>query len=187
MVVNMLFNKDMFIELCGGNKLKPRQKDGLLFLISSMELDKELTDIRWLAYLFATIQRECADTYQPIEEYGKGKNKPYGKLINGKAYYGRGYVQLTWLDNYKTMSKIVGYDLVSAPEIALQPIIAYQIMSHGMRHGSFTGVSLSKYINETKCDYINARKIINSLDHAVEIAKVAEWFEQVLKDCLIEG
>lgn len=179
----MQFDHSKFIELCGGGKLKPGQRDGLLFLLTSMEQDEHITDIRWMAYMFATVQRECADTYQPIEEYGKGKGRPYGQIINGHAYYGRGYVQLTWIDNYKTMSKAAGVDLVNNPAMALNPSIAYQIMSHGMRNGSFTGAKLSKFINCERCDYVNARKIINGLDHAAEIAKVAEWFEKVLREC----
>lgn len=179
----MKFNHDKFIALCGGDKLKAGQRDGLLFLLSSMENDEHLTDVRWLAYMFATIQRECGGTYRPIEEYGKGKGKPYGQLIGGIAYYGRGYVQLTWLYNYKKFEKILNIPLVAQPELDLTSTIAYQIMSHGMRNGSFTGVGLSKYINADKCDYVNARKVINGLDHAAEIAKVAEWFETVLREC----
>lgn len=148
-----------------------------------MEADEHLTDVRWLAYMFATIQRECGGTYQPIEEYGKGKGKPYGALINGIGYWGRGYVQLTWLDNYKKFQKILNIPLVAQPELALTSTIAYQIMSHGMRHGSFTGVGLIKYINGDKCDYLHCRRIINGLDNAAEIAKVAEWFESVLREC----
>ena len=39
---------------------------------------------------------------QPIEEYGKGKGRPYGikDRETGETYFGRGYVQLTWRENY---------------------------------------------------------------------------------------
>jgi len=41
-------------------------------------------------------------TIQPIEEIGKGSGQDYGKTDpeTGQAYYGRGFVQLTWRDNY---------------------------------------------------------------------------------------
>ena len=39
---------------------------------------------------------------QPIEEYGKGSTAAYGQPDpeTGQTYYGRGFVQLTWRDNY---------------------------------------------------------------------------------------
>jgi len=181
----MKFNHEQFLESCGGDKLKAGQRDGLDYLLTCFENDEHMTDIRWIAYAFATVQRECAGTYRPIREFGQGKGRPYGAAINGRIYYGRGYVQLTWINNYAAMSKIVGVDLVDDPSKACEPEIAYKIMSHGMRHGSFTGVGLSKYISGDKCDYVNARRVINSLDHAAEIAKVAEWFETVLLECQI--
>ena len=177
----MKIDHNNFLELCGN--FNTSQKQGMDFLITSIENDPAVADIRWAAYMLATIDRECAGTWQPIAEYGKGAGRPYGANINGHAYYGRGYVQLTWIDNYKSMSAVTGVDLVSNPDAAMHPDVAYEIMSHGMIHGSFTGVGLPKYINADKCDYINARRIINGVDHAVEIAKAAEWLEHALTVC----
>ena len=184
----MKINHDKFISACGGDKLKQDQKDGLLALIGFIEADTDITDIRWTAYMLATVNRECAGTWQPITEYGKGKGRPYGLLDakTGFVYYGRGYVQLTWAKNYQSIGEKLGVDLYLNPQLALQPDIAYKIMSFGMRHGSFTGVGLAKYINDQVCDYINARRIINGIDSAAEIAKAAEWFEGVLKDCEVK-
>jgi hypothetical protein len=60
-------------------------------------------DDRHLAYVLATAFHETARTMQPIEEYGKGKGKSYGAPDpqTGQTYYGRGYVQLTWKENYQ--------------------------------------------------------------------------------------
>src|SRR5262249_13402625 len=52
----------------------------------------------------------------------------------------------------------------------LDPPISYDIMSFGMRNGSFTGVGLGNFINGSQCDYLNARQIVNGLDHAELIA-----------------
>ncbi len=79
--------------------------------------------------------------------------RPYGKTIevidpvsNKKylnIYYGRGYVQLTWENNYKKMDKALNFvgssSLHLHPEKALDAKTAYHIMSYGMRNGSFTG------------------------------------------------
>ena len=54
--------------------------------------------------------------------------------------YGRGYVQLTWKNNYLTLGKALGLgdDLAKNPDHVLDPDIAYEIMSYGMRNGSFS-------------------------------------------------
>jgi hypothetical protein len=62
---------------------------------------------------------------------------------------------------------------------------AYKIMSLGMRQGSFTGVGLSKYINADKCDYVNARRIINGTDKAQTIAGYATKFESILRASVV--
>lgn len=182
----MKLDHDRFLTACGN--FNDHQRQGMDFLLTRFENDPDLsTDIRWCAYALGTVGRECGGTWQPIKEYGKGTGKPYGKpgKKTGNIFYGRGYVQLTWEDNYIEMSQILGIDLAGNPDLALQPDIAYKIMSHGIIHGSFTGVGLHRYINGDHCDYRNARRIINGMDHAEEIAKAAEWFEETLKECLI--
>lgn len=191
----MQFNHDKFIEECGGDKLRPSQKEGLLTLITFFESDPKMVDLRWIAYGFATVDRECAGTWEPIEEYGKGKGMPYGKPHpkTGLCYYGRGYTQNTWYANYLILTEAwnkkhpqIPVDFVKHPELLCIPEYAYWAMSYGMRNGAYTGVGLSKYINAEKCDYRNARRIINGTDHAHEIENAAIWFEGVLKSCEVK-
>ena len=141
-------------------------------------------DVRWLAYMLATVYHECAETMQPIEEYGKGKGRPYGKKLKfsgakyekpDKIYYGRGFVQLTWYENYDLMGRLLGVDLLNKPELALQLNIATKIMFEGMTkgksmRGDFTGKSLENYFNGNLEDPVNARRIINGTDKATLIA-----------------
>src|SRR5216683_1742908 len=133
--------------------------DGIESLLTQLESDTDVDDERWAAYMFATVKHECADTWQPIEEFGKGKGHSYGQPVqvtgsDGQtytcAYYGRGYVQLTWDYNYKKMSAALGMDdaLLIHPEQVMEPNVAYKIMSYGMRNGSFTGKKLGDYIND---------------------------------------
>ena len=147
---------------------------------------KSAHHLRQAAYMLATAKHETAGTFAPIEEYGKGKGLPYGKpdRKTGLVYYGRGYVQLTWAKNYQTMGTVLGLPLYTQPELALQYDAAYKIMSHGMTHGSFTGVGLSRYINDQKTDYVNARKIINGIDKSELIAGYASAIEQMLLNSL---
>jgi hypothetical protein len=159
------------------------QVDGINNILLSMQADNTVADIRHFAYMFATVKHETANTYQPIEEYGHGHNHPYGIVdpITLKAYYGRGYVQLTWKINYSKMAPYVGVDLINHPELALDPAIAYKIMSRGMVSGMFTGRKLLDYINPKVCDYVGARHIINGSDRATLIAGYATIFEKALR------
>ena len=172
--------------------LTTNAKGGLQALLAAIQDDPAVADVRWAAYMLATVRWECAGRWQPIEEFGKGKGRPYGVPVkvtdaNGttftNTYYGRGYVQLTWKANYANMSEKVGMGtlLLLHPEHALEPQTAYQIMSFGMRNGSFTGKKLADFINDAGCDYFHARRIINGLDHAQDIAGFAQQFEQMLR------
>lgn len=177
-----IFHNSINTSLFGG-RINQTQKDGINFKLTAWQ-QSGLTDIRWLAYMLATSYHETAKTMQPIEEYGKGRGKIYGKKIKynrlpytnpDKIYYGRGDVQLTWYENYELMGKLLNIPLLEHPELALQPSISAKIMIEGMTRGKsgrgdFTGVSLENYFNNTKDDPHNARKIINGLDKADLIA-----------------
>jgi len=135
---------------------------------------------RYFAYILATTWHETACTCQPIAEYGKGAGKPYGKPAGpyGEVYYGRGYVQLTWYDNYVTQDNKLGLagELVKHPDLALDPELAVRILFGGMHDGDFTGKQLSDYFTPDTTDWYNARRIVNATDQATTIAGYAEKF-----------
>lgn len=198
----MRFDRDKFYaayRVAFQSRLSQSQVDGLNILLSSIESDINLSDIRHVAYMLATVKHECADTWQPIVERGSrsyfDKYEPgtaIGKRLgntqpgDGFRFRGRGYVQITGRANYKRMSDWLsitrmGYDLVDFPDLALKPDAAYFIMAEGMKLGGFTGKKLSDYINERECDYTNARRIINGVDRALMIASYAQSFETILR------
>jgi hypothetical protein len=144
------------------------------------------SDLRYLAYLLATCWHESGFTMQPVEEVGHGKGHNYGTPdpITGKAYFGRGLVQITWKTNYSKFSHLMNIDLVEKPELALQPIVSTQIAFLGMFGGLFTGKRLGDYFNSKTEDWVNARKIINSLDCAQKIAEYGKHFNELLKTCV---
>ncbi len=194
------FGRDTFFQMyeAAFAALSPPAASGLGALLASLEEDPDVSNVRWAAYMLATVKHECADRWQPIEEFGKGKGRPYGQPVTvtdadgtqfTNRYYGRGYVQLTWKLNYDKMSKALdlGNGLVLHPEHALEPQTAYRIMSYGMRQGSFTGKNLQDYIHDDICDYFQARRIINALDRAALIQGYAETFENLLNANLAAG
>ena len=163
-------------------KLRKSQVGPLEALAVMLLNDTRLT-MKQKAYVMATVHHETAATYRPLDEYGKGKGRRYGKpdKQTGKIYYGRGYVQLTWKENYRKMGKLLNVDLVNHPEKAKDPKIAYEILIVGMKRGLFTGKALGDYISPQKTDYRRARQIVNGMDKASHIAKLAVKFEKVLK------
>lgn len=165
------------------------QVDGIETILKATA-DAGITDQRKVAYMLGTVYHECAGTMQPVNENGKGKGHPYGEKFKMGAgpghrvpytapdqlYYGRGFVQLTWYENYEAIGKHLNVDLLNHPELALQPDIAAKIMIDGMTKGMFTGVGLGKYFDDTHADWINARRIINGNDQDVLIAGYAKHF-----------
>lgn len=151
--------------------LSQQQVDGQNAILGQLE-DEEtgtpIEDVRWKAYMLATTYHETAKTMWPIEEYGKGSGKSYGKKDpeTGQTYYGRGFVQLTWRENYHNatieLSLTGDRDLEYHAEMALDLAIASQIMFRGMAEGWFTNKKLGQYFNDTKNDPVNARAIINN-------------------------
>jgi putative chitinase len=191
------FNRDKFSESYQSSfdVLKPAAAAGQQAILGLLEEDPDIIDIRWAAYMLATIKHECADRWQPIEEFGKGKGRPYGAPVTvadadgtqfTNTYYGRGFVQLTWKFNYDRLGRAlgVGNALILHPEHALEPTTAYKIMSYGMRQGFFTTKRLSDYIHDDSCDYLQSRRIINGLDQAERIQEYAQKLETILKDSL---
>lgn len=101
-----------------------------------------------------------------------------------QAYFGRGYVQLTWWDNYAAASAAAAQalDYLLHPEKVLEPQVAYQIMAFNMRTGKgfANGHKLSDYFSGNDRRYVAARAMVNGTDNDDKIAAIAELFETVL-------
>ncbi len=179
-------NRAVFFKSIRGSlfngKLSQDQVEGTEAILDAYE-NAGLLSRQWLAYMLATTFHETAKTMRPIDEYGKGKGRVYGKPAgpHGKVYYGRGYVQLTWEANYAKAEKELGAPFVAQPELALDLRHAADIMIRGMVEGWFTGKKLSDYLGNKK-DYKGARRIINGTDKADLIAGYAVKFEKALDE-----
>lgn len=148
-----------------------------------------ITNKNQLAYILATARHESAQ-FRTLTEYASGASyEGRADLGNtqqgdGVRFKGRGYVQLTGRTNYTLWSKWLNQDLVGNPDSLIND--RHQsawILCSGMKFGSFTGAkngNLADYINESKTDYHNARKLVNSLDEAQRIADYAKDYENRL-------
>ena len=161
------------------------QVDGLNFLLDKIEADQEWDSIPEIAYFLATVKHETGitrhgelQTYQPIKELRAQSGTELYKSQSRywkTGHYGRGFIQLTWLDNYAK------FGIEDSPDAALDPDMAYQIAADGMRKGMFTKFKLSDFVNGKK-DYVGARLVVNGHDKALLIAGYADSFEGILKE-----
>lgn len=183
--------------------LTKSQVKELEFIVGEMDADKSISYPQG-AYILATVWHETGGKLLPVAEIGKGRTRKYGKWFkNSKGelyawrnssmqsaylqsdyphlYYGRGYPQLTWFDNYLRATKELGVDFVNNPDLAMEKEHSIRILITGMKNGWFTGHTLSRHINQSKKDYKNARRIINGMDRATLIAGYADIFEKALR------
>jgi len=193
----LIFNRTIYFDkvrpLFGG-KLTQGQVDGQEAILSRWETEPPSKDLRHLAYALATTKHETASEMLPIEEYGKGSGMEYGKKDpeTGQTYYGRGYVQLTWRDNYKRAADKLDLegdnDLEWHAARALDPVIAAEVMFVGMEEGWFRThkdgkpETLGRYFSDKVDDPYNAREIING-----DKTKVPSWSNGVSIGNLIAG
>jgi putative chitinase len=148
-------------------------------------------DLRWLSYMLATVFHETATKCWPIREYGEGKGHEYGEPNeDGNCFYGRGFVQLTWEENYDkasaALSLIDDRDLVKFPDMALDSLISARILFRGMSEGWFTGKKLGQYFSDTVDDPVGARKIINPDDKGELITGYHDRFLHALEEAYYE-
>jgi len=164
------------IQMCTRSfgELDPTQKDSIKLIVQAFDQygDK---DFNKLIYILATTRHES--NFRPIKEYRATSSQidVYNRQNNYwyTGYYGRGFVQLTWENNYKKMSEVLGVDFVANPDLALQPNYAAKILVYGMIHGLFTRKALAEYINSSNADFYNARKTVNGTDRADRIQDYA--------------
>ncbi|KQW31153.1 hypothetical protein ASE36_02395 [Rhizobium sp. Root274] len=188
-----------------GGRLSEGQVAGIEALLTRF-LARGWSDPRWLAYMLATAHHETGETLQPVRETFAATNDEAvarlerafraGKLPTvttpywrpdavGRSYYGRGLVQITHRENYQTMSRITGLDLVAEPDLALRLDVAATILVVGMTEGLFSGARLADFFCGMKADWTGARKIVNGRDRAAKIAATARTFDAAIRAALV--
>lgn len=187
-----------------GGRLSQGQIDGMNALFRCWRSHKITgsDNNRLLAYILASVFHETAGRMLPVREtlastdagaiaaldkaFKAGKLKqvktPYWrKGKNGKAYFGRGDIQLTHEDNYEKLGKRIGVDLVGNPSLALDLDISAEIAIVGMLEGLFTGHKLTEFFNLKKDDPVGARAVVNGTDKAKLIAGYYKSFLDALE------
>lgn len=188
-------------------KLTPAQVDGLTRIVEACRLHKLSRPDT--AYVLATIQHETAGWMEPIREgarrfgrnytdaqarravaaiHGKGIIRVNYALPDGpyrQSYYGRGLVQITWLDNYRKFGKLLGIPLEENPDLALEWQHSLDIAILGMKQGLFTKYSLAEVPDDmSKPAFDNTDRLIINGDarkNGPEIARIAGVYWHALE------
>lgn len=174
-----------------GNALKPDQVKGLQTVCSAAKAAN--WPLAFTAYALATACHETAYTMQPVREaYWLSENWRRNNL-RYYPFYGRGYVQLTWKENYDKADRALNLSgqLSNNLELALDPDIAARIMVRGMQEGWFAGDrngnrhTLARHLPENGAASVaqmtSARRIINGTDKNDKIAAEAMKFQKALQ------
>lgn len=213
-------------------RMRQPQVDGINAILDEYER-RNLTDVRVLAHILATVFRETGARFQPITEsldytaaalkrlypnrisaadadkYGRtpahaANQEMIGNLIyggefglkqlgntergDGYKYRGRGLPQITGRGNYAKFSPLVGKDLIGSPDLALDLPTSVRVLFEGLYQGLFTGKKLTDYFPKVgQADWVNARRALNGLDHAEEIAENAIKFNAALQGSIVVG
>lgn len=173
------------------NSLKPDQKKGLEAVLAAAK------DAGWplafVAYGLATAYHETAYTMQPVVEAFWLSESWRERNLRYYPYHGRGYVQLTWKDNYERADNELGLQgrLIADLDLALDANIAARIMVRGMEEGWFckdrsgNPYSLPRMVPKrgagNHAQFKEARRIINGKDKAATIAQYAQKFQDALE------
>lgn len=174
-----------------GGALKPDQVKGLETVCSAAKAAG--WPLAFTAYALATACHETAYTMQPVREAFWLSENWRRAHLRYFPFYGRGYVQLTWKDNYVRADRELdlGGRLSNNLELALDPDIAARIMVRGMQEGWFAGDKAGKRHTLARhlpskgaasvAQMTSARRIINGTDKAGKIAAEAMKFQRALE------
>lgn len=95
-------------------------------------------------------------------------SKPAGPY--GHVYFGRGHVQMTWLENYAASSADAGTDLVKNPDAMLDPEISARVLVRGLIDGRWNGSEKKGVGAYLPANPNQARRTVNGLDRALDVA-----------------
>ena len=132
------------------------------------------------AYLLATTYHETNFTMKPVREAYWLSEGWRQRNLRYYPFYGRGHVQLTWDYNYVKASKAFNIDLLKYPDKVMDTEISVKVLVRGCMEGWFTGKALPTYVNDTKKNYVGARRVVNGVDKASAIAGYAVEYENLL-------
>lgn len=188
-------------------RLSQSQVDGIKGVLEAFDQVGD-SDKDTLAYALATAYHETGARMVPVREGFAKTDEGARKAVNalarkrgpnsavaryarpagpyGHVYYGRGHVQLTWLENYRDSSADAGVDLVKDPDAMLDPVISARVLVKGLIDGRWSGKRKGLAHYEGTDDFLDqkeaeaARQTVNGSDKATLIAGYHKEFYNAL-------
>ncbi len=155
-------------------EVRPEARKNLPIIASALK-QEGILNTNVLAYALATIEHETAGTFEPIEEIQGRKSARRLGYEGGTDYFGRGFIQITHLRNYKTFGERIGMGdaLVKNPSLALKADVSARILA---AYFVDNGVALAA----SNGNFVAARRAINPDAQGWWIATLAWKFLNAL-------
>lgn len=141
-------------------------------LIARALKNEGILDSNVLAYALATVEHETDETFAPIEEIQGRENARRLGYEGGENYFGRGFIQITHLRNYRQIGERIGLGdkLARNPDLASDPEIAAEILAAFFKDNNVANLASSG-------DFIDARTPINPDYNGRSVAQLAMKYE----------
>jgi len=114
----------------------------------------------------ATIQVEVGKRWRPVQE-GRAhpvRNPRVWALQERywpSGYFGRGWIQITWADNYREYGQALGVDLLGSPDLALEPETAAAVLALYFKRHKIPRLAANG-------EWIRVRRAVNGGDNGLQ-------------------
>jgi hypothetical protein len=137
-------------------------------LIGKALEEEGILDSNVLSYALATIEHETDATFEPLHEIqGRFSARRLG-YEGGTNYFGRGFIQLTHLRNYRMVGERIGMgdQLARNPELASNPEVSAKILAAFFKDNNVANLA-------SRGQFIAARRPVNPDYNGYKVASLA--------------
>ena len=170
-------DKDLLDRLVSQVPAKARgaARRNIPFIVKALE-EEGIFDSNVLSYALATIEHETDSTFEPIEEIQGSISARRLGYEGGKNYFGRGFIQLTHLRNYRMIGQRLGMgdQLVDHPELASEPEVAAKVLAAFFKDNDIAR-------RASNGDFVSARSPVNPDRNGYRVAKMAYRYESEME------
>lgn len=141
-------------------------------LIAQALQNEGILDSNVLAYALATVEHETDETFEPIGEIQGTLNARRLGYEGGANYFGRGFIQITHLRNYRLIGERIGMgdQLVKNPNLASDPRIAAKVLAAFFKDNNVANLA-------SRGNFVAARVPINPDYNCYSVANLAMKYE----------
>lgn len=149
------------------SKSRDAARKNLPYIAKALQ-DEGILNQNVLAYALATVEHETAGTFEPVDEIKGRRSARRLGYEGGTDYFGRGFIQLTHLRNYKVVGARIGMgdELVKNPDLATKPEVAAKVLAAFFKDNNVANLA-------TRGSFVAARNPVNPDAWAYSIAQIA--------------